>query len=223
MARSRWAGRHVVAMFLGLLLLSLTAMPVTTSALTPTPAVTATAPPQSNRCDQKHPDEGRDAQGHNNPKCAPVPPTNTPVPPTNTPVPPTNTPVPPTNTPVPPTNTPVPPTNTPVPPTNTPGIPTSTPVPCNLQTNSGGEGVTTTVHELGATSGTFEFVYDAYGIPDQFDIYYEGNLIYTTGGAVSGSATVPVSYSGTATSITVVVTGPSGTAWDYVVSCPTPA
>jgi len=99
---------------------------------------------------------------------------------------------------------------------------TQPPQPCNLQTTSGGEGVTTTVHELGATSGTFDFTYDAFSIPDQFDISYEGNVVFTTGGPVSGSATVPVTYGpGSATSVTVVVTGPSGTAWEYIVGCPT--
>ena len=77
------------------------------------------------------------------------------------------------------------------------------------------------MHELGATSGTFSFQYEAYSIPDQFDVYYEGNLIYTTGGPVSGGATVPVTFGpGTSTTVTVVVTGPVGTAWDYVVNCP---
>jgi len=83
--------------------------------------------------------------------------------------------------------------------------------------------VTTTTHQLGATSGTFNFTYQAYSVPDRFDIYYQGTLIYTTGGPVSGGATVPVTFGpGTETFVTVVVTGPSGTAWDYVVNCPTP-
>ena len=43
------------------------------------------------------------------------------------------------------------------------------------------------------SSGTFQFTYDAGGIPDQFDIYYEDVLIHTTG-AVSGQNTVPVNF-----------------------------
>ncbi len=93
-------------------------------------------------------------------------------------------------------------------------------VPCNTATNSGGEGVTTTVHQLGQSSGTFAFTYQAYTVPDQFDVIYQGQVIYSTNQPVSGGATVPITYSGTSTEVTVVVTGPVGTAWDYVVNCP---
>ena len=104
-------------------------------------------------------------------------------------------------------------------PTPTPK-PTIPPTPCNTATNSGGEGVTRTVHQLGRSSGTFTFSYEAYSIPDQFEIYYDGLRIYTTPGPVSGNGTRVITYSGTAREITVVVTGPSGTAWDYIVNCP---
>ena len=92
---------------------------------------------------------------------------------------------------------------------------------CNNATQSGGEGVTTTVHELGATSGTFEFDWDAQNIPDQFEVIYEGNVIFDTG-SVSGTGTQQIPYSGSSSQVTVRVTGPSGTAWSYVVNCPTP-
>ena len=94
--------------------------------------------------------------------------------------------------------------------------------PCNAATASGGAGVTTTVHELGRPSGTFPFSYDALILPDRFDIFYEGRLIYTTGTFVSGSATTNVSYSGSSTTVTVVVTGRDpNTLWRYTVGCPT--
>jgi hypothetical protein len=103
----------------------------------------------------------------------------------------------------------------------TPGAGTGTPVPCNNATNSGGEGVTTTVHALGRTSGTFQFIRDAFGIPDRFEVIYEGHVLLDTGN-VSGAATHSITYGpGTSTSITVRVTGPTGTAWTYTVSCPT--
>jgi len=108
--------------------------------------------------------------------------------------------------------------------TPTPTVtPTATPTtqPCNTATNSGGQGVTTTSHQLGRSSGTFSFSYNAFSQPDQFDILYEGRTIFSTGGPVSGSNTVAVSYSGSSTQITVRVTGPSaGTEWEYTVSCP---
>ena len=73
---------------------------------------------------------------------------------------------------------------------------------------------------MGRTSGTFSLSYDTFNIPDQFDVYCQGALIYTTGGPVSGSARVPATFSGSSTQVTIVVTGPSGTAWDYTVACP---
>lgn len=112
--------------------------------------------------------------------------------------------------------------------------------PCDATTTSGGQGVTTTAHELGRSGPTsFLFEFDAISVPDRFQVYYEGALIYDSGfrgdsgytdpvtgdpivvtGPGAGSATVMVP-SGTATSVTVVVTGPiSGTAWDYTVNCP---
>jgi hypothetical protein len=114
------------------------------------------------------------------------------------------------------------PTQAPAGATPTPTPPTGPTQGCNQQTNSGGAGVTNTVHELGRTSGTFRFQYEAFGIPDQFEIFYQGTRIYTTGGAVSGNngAGDLVTYGGTSTQITVRVTGPSGTAWNYTVFCP---
>ncbi|MFN0074753.1 MAG: hypothetical protein ACKVVP_24995 [Chloroflexota bacterium] len=100
---------------------------------------------------------------------------------------------------------------------STPG---STPVPCNNVTNSGGVGVTTTVHGLGQTSGSFQFFRDAFGVPDRFEILYENNVILDTG-SVSGAQTHTVAFGpGASTNITVRVTGPLGTAWTYTVNCP---
>src|SRR4051812_12180491 len=94
--------------------------------------------------------------------------------------------------------------------------------PCNSLTTAGGTGVTETVHQLGVSSGTFDFSYDAFSIPDQFEVIYEGNTLLDTG-SVSGAATVPITYSGTSTEVTVRVTGPDpSTAWEYTVACPAP-
>lgn len=124
----------------------------------------------------------------------------------------------------------------------TPTTPTVPPQQCNTGTQSGGAGVTTTGHGLGTAGPTsFLFEFDAFSQPDHFEVYYEGALIYDTGwrgsagtwtgpdgnpiviaGPGAGSATVAVP-AGSATSITVVVTGQgSGTVWDYTVNCPTP-
>src|SRR5439155_17932941 len=92
-------------------------------------------------------------------------------------------------------------------PTATP--PAGTPGPaCNSPTNSsGGSQPTTTVHNLGRNSGTVTIDYNAFTAPDQFEIFYEGALIFTTGGPVvgTGSATVPFGP-GQSTFVTVTVT-----------------
>lgn len=95
--------------------------------------------------------------------------------------------------------------------------------PCNQATNSGGQGVTTTVHELGRPGPTtFVLAYDTYSIPDQIQVTYEGQTLLDTG-LVGQQKSVTVAVpAGKSTQVTVVVTGPySGTAWTYTVNCPT--
>jgi hypothetical protein len=106
-------------------------------------------------------------------------------------------------------------------PTPVPGGPGTT--PCNAQTTSGGAGVTTNTHALGATSGTFTFTYDAFSVPDRFQIVYEGQALLDTG-FVSGSSSRSISFSGSSSTVTVTVTGSApGTAWNYTVGCAAPA
>lgn len=97
--------------------------------------------------------------------------------------------------------------------------------PCNLATTSGGAGVTTTLHDLGRTSGTFAFSYQAFSVPDRFEVIYEGNRLLDTGlvprPGSPGAATVNLTYRGASTTVTVIVTGSQpGTSWNYTVSCP---
>jgi hypothetical protein len=91
---------------------------------------------------------------------------------------------------------------------------------CSTQTRSGGAGTTTTQHQLGRTSGTFRYEYQAYSVPDRFQIVYQGTTLLDTG-SVSNAGAVNVAFSGTSTVVTVTVIGPSGTSWDYIVNCPT--
>lgn len=101
--------------------------------------------------------------------------------------------------------------------------PVTPPLACNQTALSGGEGTTTTVHQLGITGPTsFQLTYDMVFQPDQLEVFYEGNLIYTTGGFVSGTNTVTVNVPvGTATTVTVTVSAPEpGTVWSYTVFCP---
>ena len=94
-------------------------------------------------------------------------------------------------------------------------------LPCGTGVGSGGAGITRKRHSLGLIPGTVTATYEMYGVPDQMDIFLDGVLVATTGGPVSGSGTLSFVYDATGqTFCTVVVTGPSGTAWNYTISCP---
>lgn len=82
---------------------------------------------------------------------------------------------------------------------------------------------------------TFTFSFDAYSIPDKFDILYEGKQVYTTGWrgsesqnnnrhqlAGGGDDSVRVTLpAGRSSTIEVRVnTDDTGTAWKFSVSCP---
>lgn len=97
---------------------------------------------------------------------------------------------------------------------------------CDESTNSGHGGVTRTAHELGRSGPTsFVFTYDTYTVPDQIEVTYEGQTVFTTDGFIGtqGDRSETISLpAGSADYVTVVVTGnPSqSTDWDYKVSCP---
>lgn len=95
------------------------------------------------------------------------------------------------------------------------------PQPCGESTNSGGAGVTSTRHSLGVTPGTVVINYNMLSVPDKMDVYYDGVLVATTGGYVSGTGSVSFEYDATGPDwCRVVVTGPSGTVWFYTLECP---
>jgi len=151
-----------------------------------------------------------------------------------------------------PTNT-VTPTNTP---TNTPTqTPTATPFEiitgstvCGVQYigSSGGRGIFYITVELGSDTGLINFNYNAYNVPDQFQVYWNENLVIDTGfrGSssfnaalnalgypnVSGPGAGSSSFNKTSASPTtasVVVTAPLlTTIWEFTMECapvtPTP-
>ncbi|MBH0779284.1 hypothetical protein IT779_23730 [Nocardia sp. NEAU-351] len=97
---------------------------------------------------------------------------------------------------------------------------------CNQSTKSGGAGVTSTVHQIGRSGPTsFVLSYETYAIPDLIEVFYEGSLVRSTGyvgdNINQGTGSVVVNLpAGAATSVTVRVTGPNSTDWDYTVHCP---
>ena len=107
--------------------------------------------------------------------------------------------------------------------------PTPTPPPvtgvvtCNGQTHpSGGQQTQTYAVNLGGSKGRISIWYYMYSILDQLEVFYEGNLIFCTGGLVSGSQTHYRDIDGKATVLYVKITAPrsGGTAWQFRISCP---
>jgi hypothetical protein len=112
--------------------------------------------------------------------------------------------------------------------------------------SSGGRGIFYITVELGTDTGLINFNYDAYTIPDQFQVYWDGNLVIDTGfrGSssynadlnalgypnVSGPGAGSSYFSKTSASPTtalVVVTAPLlSTVWEFTMECvsvtPTP-
>jgi hypothetical protein len=108
--------------------------------------------------------------------------------------------------------------------------------PCNVQTISGGEGTTVTIHTLGENSGRVKLSYDMQDIPDRLEVFYQSKLIASTYDIVGnndgfvgdnlnsggGQSTIIFFFNKDVDDfITVVVEGSKqDTSWDYVISCP---
>jgi hypothetical protein len=93
---------------------------------------------------------------------------------------------------------------------------------CEEFQNSGGQGITTSTVNMGQTSGSVTLYYDMYDIPDEIEVFYEGQKIYWSGGLVQRSNTVNLSFGpGKSQLVVVRISAPeSGTAWEFSLSCP---
>jgi hypothetical protein len=90
---------------------------------------------------------------------------------------------------------------------------------CETQQVSGGQGTFARTYEMGATSGSISFWYEAYSIPDAFQVITNGATVVSTG-MISGSGTRDFQLRGSSL-VTVVVSAPqSGTAWLFSLGCP---
>lgn len=93
---------------------------------------------------------------------------------------------------------------------------------CPITVGGGGIPVTFTV-ELFETSGVFDASYEMYDFPEELNIFYEGQNIYSTE-LVTGGLSFVVAYgsaTSTSTSVDVVVTSPFiETFWDVYIGCP---
>lgn len=87
---------------------------------------------------------------------------------------------------------------------------------------NGNEGTFSFPISFGTAIGSCGISYNSFTIPDQFEIFWDGNLVATTGGAVSGTGNLTFDKTtALPTTATVVVTATnSGTAWSMTGICP---
>ncbi|MFZ4796763.1 MAG: YfaP family protein [Bacteroidia bacterium] len=122
----------------------------------------------------------------------------------------------------------------------------TSPIACGTQLNSGGEGVTSTIHKMGNTAGVVIIDYETYTVPDRIDIFYNGVWVAGTGPNPGPSGAIPplancsnptAGYIGgngkfcfnydpetDGDEVEVVVSGcvRGGTAWKYSIGCASP-
>lgn len=96
-------------------------------------------------------------------------------------------------------------------------------LPCNQQTQSGGDTPVSLAVNLGKRSGTFGFLWQMQSVRDQMRVVYEGRQLFDTG-CVSGSGSRSLSFSGSSRTVTINVqpncAGGSNTYWEFTVTCP---
>ena len=94
------------------------------------------------------------------------------------------------------------------------------------ETASGGQGDHYFTYEIGSFAGWVRLDYNAYDVPDQFQLIYNGQVVADTGGTVSGAGSLYWYYpanEGDPTTITVHVYAPiQSTAWVYTFYGPDP-
>lgn len=118
------------------------------------------------------------------------------------------------------------------------------PLTCDTKRISGGEGLTSTIHEMGGNAGTVRVQYETFTVKDKIDIFQNGTWVAGTGPMTDRTsirtaldcsvATEDLGYVGQNSeflfnydptvggNIEVVVSGceNNGTAWNYTASCP---
>lgn len=62
---------------------------------------------------------------------------------------------------------------------------------CGIQKVSGGEGITSTLHNMGPNPGVVKIEYETYTVPDRIDVFYNGMWVAGTGSDPGSLGTVP--------------------------------
>lgn len=97
----------------------------------------------------------------------------------------------------------------------------SDPKPCDpdTPTSSGGAGVTDLYFDMGSVAGTAQVHYQAWNLPDTFEVYQGATLLATTG-EVAGEGYLPFAYNPAGGDVRVRVSGDGQTTWAFVMECP---
>ncbi|NEQ96236.1 MAG: hypothetical protein F6K30_05865 [Cyanothece sp. SIO2G6] len=93
---------------------------------------------------------------------------------------------------------------------------------CNREQASGGQAGDQRILQMSTSSGEIRLEYEAFDVPDRFQIFYEGREILDTG-LISYSDTLVIPFSGRSGRVGVSVTGNPNiptTQWNYTLYCP---
>lgn len=93
---------------------------------------------------------------------------------------------------------------------------------CNEQTIAGGDTPDDRLIDIGRSRTTVDFSYETYSIKDNIQVYYRGQLAFSTG-CVGASGTTAIKLTDNESTLRVNVIpnceGTVGTAWTYTVAC----
>jgi hypothetical protein len=65
------------------------------------------------------------------------------------------------------------------------------PMGCDVEKVSGGEGITSTLHDMGSNPGVVKIEYETYTVPDRIDVFYNGVWVAGTGSNPGSLGAVP--------------------------------
>lgn len=90
---------------------------------------------------------------------------------------------------------------------------------CQSSSQSGGNGTFSFAYNLGKSDGSVAISYDMFSIPDAMTVIGGGQVLFTTGGLVSGARSVTLTFSGDSSVIVNLSAPKSGTAWKFTIGC----
>ena len=96
------------------------------------------------------------------------------------------------------------------------------PRPCGSFQGSGGGTYDSRTFDMPSAAGDVFFQYEAFTVPDKFEVYFGSVRVFSTGGEVSGyGETTLTKPSGVTLARVVVTSSDADTQWQYSLGCPT--